>query len=1462
VQVVDKPAALNFQGALEVQNASGVANIRLPDAITAPGQIRTFTEGQYSSGISIDATETQIYPETGADSFTAIVAGTHRVDMMLPLVGNGVDYNTTQFRVVFDEGLSTEVSIGYAEQWRSRGNNSQYQPQTFFGNVELAAKTYTLNAYGQRIDGTGTSQVVGSASSQAGVTVLVTAVTGSGAGGEFIEDAEATGAEVSLTKDVEGVISTDDITISGDDAVQVDFTGFAKKADSNIQTTLHVRLYANDTLVGPDPLILLKPETSTTAVRENISFSRRVTGLGAGTHTIEVRGITLSGGGGNDYDVYPTTFQLSVARGGLVPITDGFTTVDKPTSQKFVNASVTDNAGQAVVALPEAVTVPGVLIETNNINFAAGDSVSSTTFSRIDDGASGDAFFTIDVPTAGLYHVALIQTWFPGGAAPGHADFRLNFDSGDQYVGAATSGTVTKATPDDWTWRGRMPGNTERRQVDGVGQVELTAGSHTIEVEWARYDGTDAPSVNEHDTCKVVLQSVTGSGAAGNLLGEDTTTSNNTVTSNTPVVLPTDPLSVSFESSNENVTLHFNGLTANTSGGATTVIVIFMLDGSDVGTHQMIIPTASWYESVSFSVPVAVTAGSHTAEIWGYTGAGQQFRVQAGAKLWVMQDRGGLVPIKNDGALVQDKPHSINLLGPGLQGTNVNGAVHVSVNSAAEGATYTTASGTGGQTISTTQPTYTSVASVFVTIAENEEVDLTYRAQCRGNGASQMNFQIYNVTDAEAIATGLEYSLNSTDQKDVTISGLLSGKPAGTYEIAARSTIWSGATFNLNQSHLTAKQFKGGFVVPENVPQLAYNSASVVDVSPKAGTSSRLWLLLSDGIRYYADGTQTIDLTTTGLGGLDTGTEAVSTWYYCYAVPSATTWVFDVVASVTGPATGPTGYSSWKYLGAVYNDSAGDLRKWIQTGNNRFEYPGYVEGAASQALAGSTLYSKMDLDLSDVIPETATSMNFFAVLRHGTSAGWSPQMLLYVKNEANWHTYMLCSYNPYESNASEGFIPISVTQTIEYQSTSDGAGSSLYSQDVFTRGWIDGWLASDNSPAQTAYDPDTPPPKGTWIDVTEVDFAAWPGHGSTLRLALSDGKTRIASGTLAVDKNNGVADLGYDDASSQGNSKWLYFYAVPKTGDDDLFTIVMSDNEPATGPLGRSSSKYLWSTYIDGGGELLEVIQTSPGRFANVFRSISHDGIGGVTDAVEDLTAYAPKTASALDLSVFFGDGGGSDWQSVTFKRESGGPTFGYVYSWSCQLTDRFLLPLGYDGSGNPRFYYTTGGGSLPIQFCRWWIFGWVDEYLAADAGIGVAVGGGGTSSPLTTKGDVYTYDTDNQRLGVGSNGQVLTADSAEATGIKWATPSTATSYLREESFSTTTGDLAGSTKSHVIATTPNTAGTTSGYDVLVYRNGLKMKNVATLTGAYDEFTFTVGTLTVAVTASGAADDYDVDFRS
>ena len=69
----------------------------------------------------------------------------------------------------------------------------------------------------------------------------------------------------------------------------------------------------------------------------------------------------------------------------------------------------------------------------------------------------------------------------------------------------------------------------------------------------------------------------------------------------------------------------------------------------------------------------------------------------------------------------------------------------------------------------------------------------------------------------------------------------------------------------------------------------------------------------------------------------------------------------------------------------------------------------------------------------------------------------------------------------------------------------------------------------------------------------------------------------------------------------------------------------------------------------------------------------------------------------------------------------------------------------------------------------------------ALSAAVSISKGGTGQTTqtegfdalaPTTTKGDVIVSNgTDNIRVAVGSNDQVLTADSAEASGVKWATP-------------------------------------------------------------------------------------------
>jgi len=82
-------------------------------------------------------------------------------------------------------------------------------------------------------------------------------------------------------------------------------------------------------------------------------------------------------------------------------------------------------------------------------------------------------------------------------------------------------------------------------------------------------------------------------------------------------------------------------------------------------------------------------------------------------------------------------------------------------------------------------------------------------------------------------------------------------------------------------------------------------------------------------------------------------------------------------------------------------------------------------------------------------------------------------------------------------------------------------------------------------------------------------------------------------------------------------------------------------------------------------------------------------------------------------------------------------------------------------------------GASAPARLAK----GTAGQRLQMNAG---ATAPEWVSPELTTKGDLLTYGTALARLGVGANGQVLTADSAQATGVKWATPSSGSGYPPE----------------------------------------------------------------------------------
>lgn len=119
----------------------------------------------------------------------------------------------------------------------------------------------------------------------------------------------------------------------------------------------------------------------------------------------------------------------------------------------------------------------------------------------------------------------------------------------------------------------------------------------------------------------------------------------------------------------------------------------------------------------------------------------------------------------------------------------------------------------------------------------------------------------------------------------------------------------------------------------------------------------------------------------------------------------------------------------------------------------------------------------------------------------------------------------------------------------------------------------------------------------------------------------------------------------------------------------------------------------------------------------------------------------------------------------------------------------------GYLSSTNWNFTSSTGGSGGSTSYLdlndtptsrtgkKWYVVqvqsnGLEDSYAELVAGTGVAItiedgkftfsSTGGGSSPLTTKGDLYTFSTTDARLPVGNDGDTLIPDSSEATGLKW----------------------------------------------------------------------------------------------
>lgn len=175
----------------------------------------------------------------------------------------------------------------------------------------------------------------------------------------------------------------------------------------------------------------------------------------------------------------------------------------------------------------------------------------------------------------------------------------------------------------------------------------------------------------------------------------------------------------------------------------------------------------------------------------------------------------------------------------------------------------------------------------------------------------------------------------------------------------------------------------GGF--PGQASKLAVN---VTSNSAVAVTASALVVADSNGnTRTLRNVSLTLDL---GAGGLDTGTEAPSTWYYVHVFYNDATATGTLRASISATApTAPAGFNFSARVGAVRNDASSNLWRTFQRGRRVQITTGVNPSSAPRAASGSA-GSGTAVSLLNFVPPTAISVDLSAKGQNNSYMSVSP----------------------------------------------------------------------------------------------------------------------------------------------------------------------------------------------------------------------------------------------------------------------------------------------------------------------------------------------------------------------------------------------------------------------------------------------------------------------------------------
>lgn len=557
----------------------------------------------------------------------------------------------------------------------------------------------------------------------------------------------------------------------------------------------------------------------------------------------------------------------------------------------------------------------------------------------------------------------------------------------------------------------------------------------------------------------------------------------------------------------------------------------------------------------------------------------------------------------------------------------------------------------------------------------------------------------------------------------------------------------------------TALQSEVDGSVTNELQTIANTSDATTHTATLSNSGGSLQLIEGSGITLTTGGTGlngTVTIASTGGGATNLGYTASPT----NGIVTSDTGTDATLTLATGTNAGLLAPADFTKL----SNTSG-----TNTGDQTITLTGDVTGSGTSSFAttitnDAVTYAKMQNSSVGftVLGKTATGSGDFAEIVAGTDG------VLRRSGTGNLSFGSLVTNNYGNNTVSLGKMSTVATQTFLGRNTAaTGNVEALSTATAKTMLNLSGTNSGDQTSivgiTGTKAQFDTAVTDGNFLYVGDVTSNATHTGEVTGATALTIASSVVDSDNIV---NGTIDELDLD--VSVNASLDLADSSVQQTGTPiSGYVTTFSSSGVVTGTSNLTYSLNAGRTDIGTGQDVLRLTSAAGSTYIDI-----DNGNGNVVVVGDDLTTTKfvdsngteSLTGTALDLSdnitgKIYNEATPSTATAFTTSNLKAG---GFAYTYINSASEPTV-----NGSSTE-----TGGSvfqaSTLMKLVAYSPDGATVEHFFVDLGTPSA---GGGSSPLTTKGDLYTYSTVDARLGVGTNGQVLTADSAEATGLKWAKP-------------------------------------------------------------------------------------------